>query len=162
MKKIISFLGWFLIKLKYLFYKIISTYNNQAVNNNGGYISGETILSNPKNIFIGSGSSINGGQVRAGINSKIKIGENTIISYNVHIRCDSHNYSSKNINIKDQGNFEKDIIIGNNVWIGYGVQIMPGVRIDDGAVIGAGAVVTKNVKKNEIVGGVPAKFIKKR
>ena len=76
MKKVISFLGWFLIKLKYLFYKIISTYNNQAVNNSGGYISGETILSNPKNIFIGSGSSINGGQVRAGINSKIKIGEN--------------------------------------------------------------------------------------
>lgn len=55
-----------------------------------------------------------------------------------------------------------DVIIGNDVWIGYGVTIMSGVTIGDGAIIGAKAVVTKNVDPYTIVGGVPAKIIRKR
>lgn len=52
--------------------------------------------------------------------------------------------------------------IGNDVWIGSNVLILPGVHIGDGAVIAAGAVVTKDVLPYSIVGGVPAKEIKKR
>ena len=55
-----------------------------------------------------------------------------------------------------------DIVIGNDVWIGYEAVIMSGVRIGDGAVIGTRAVVTKDVPPYTIVGGVPAKPIKKR
>ena len=55
-----------------------------------------------------------------------------------------------------------DIVIGNDVWIGYEAVIMAGVTIGDGAVIGARAVVTKNVPPYTIVGGIPAKPIKKR
>ena len=73
-----------------------------------------------------------------------------------------HNYDNLSINIKDQGHTEKDIIVGNNVWIGFGAQIMSGVTIEDGAIIAAGAVVTKNIKKNEVVGGIPARKIKER
>lgn len=51
------------------------------------------------------------------------------------------------------------IIIGNNVHIGTNAIIMPGVTIGDNCVIACGAVVTKNVEKNSIVGGIPAKFI---
>lgn len=54
------------------------------------------------------------------------------------------------------------IKIGNDVWIGANVLINDGVIIGDGAVIAAGAVVTKNVEPYSIVGGVPAKEIKKR
>lgn len=54
------------------------------------------------------------------------------------------------------------IEIGNDVWIGYGAIIMNGVTIGDGAVIGAGAVVTKDVEPYAVVGGVPARIIKKR
>lgn len=53
-------------------------------------------------------------------------------------------------------------VIGNDVWIGNEVKILQGVRIGDGAVIGTGAVVTKNVEPYSIVGGVPAKLIRKR
>ncbi|MBP3886662.1 MAG: CatB-related O-acetyltransferase [Cellulosilyticum sp.] len=55
-----------------------------------------------------------------------------------------------------------DIVIGNDVWIGYEAVIMPGVTIGDGAIIGTRAVVTKDVPPYSIVGGVPAKIIKKR
>lgn len=53
-------------------------------------------------------------------------------------------------------------VIGNDVWTGANVTIMRGVVIGDGAVIGAGAVVTKSVEPYSIVGGVPAKVIRKR
>lgn len=55
-----------------------------------------------------------------------------------------------------------DIIVGNDVWIGYDAVIMAGVTIGDGAIIGARAVVTKDVEPYSIVGGVPAREIRKR
>ena len=53
------------------------------------------------------------------------------------------------------------IHIGKNVWIGANATVLAGVTIGDGAVVAAGAVVTKDVETNTIVGGVPAKVIKK-
>ena len=55
-----------------------------------------------------------------------------------------------------------DIVIGNDVWIGYEAVILAGVTIGDGAVIGARAVVTKDIPPYTIVGGVPARPIRKR
>ncbi|MGB6294565.1 MAG: Vat family streptogramin A O-acetyltransferase [Rivularia sp. (in: cyanobacteria)] len=58
--------------------------------------------------------------------------------------------------------FKGDTVIGNDVWIGYEALIMPGVQIGDGAIIASKSVVTKNVEPYTIVGGNPAKEIKKR
>jgi virginiamycin A acetyltransferase len=55
-----------------------------------------------------------------------------------------------------------DIIIGNDVWIGYEAVVLSGVHIGDGAIIGARSVVTRDVPPYAIVGGVPAKEIRKR
>ena len=55
-----------------------------------------------------------------------------------------------------------DIVIGNEVWIGYEAVVMSGVKIGDGAIIGTRAVVTKDVPPYTIVGGVPARPIRKR
>lgn len=55
-----------------------------------------------------------------------------------------------------------DIVIGNDVWIGFEAVILAGVTIGDGAIIGTRAVVTKDVAPYTIVGGVPAKPIRKR
>lgn len=120
------------------------------------------IINNPKNITIGNNTYINGGVFTVGDNSRIVIGNDCLISYNVHVRTKTHKYIDKNILIRKQGELEKDIIIEDDVWIGYGAQIMPGVTLHKGCVVGAGAVVTKDVAEYTVVGGVPAKVIKKR
>ena len=55
----------------------------------------------------------------------------------------------------------KRIVVGKNAWIGSNATILAGVTIGDNAVVAAGAVVAKNVEANTIVGGVPAKFIRR-
>ncbi|APC40856.1 CatB-related O-acetyltransferase [Clostridium estertheticum] len=64
--------------------------------------------------------------------------------------------------ITDAWDNKGDIEIGNDVWIGYDAIIMSGVKIGDGAIIATRALVTKDVPPYTIVGGVPAKVIKKR
>lgn len=54
------------------------------------------------------------------------------------------------------------VTVGHDVWIGHGATILPGVQVGNGAVIGAGAVVSKNVEAYTIVGGVPARRIRRR
>jgi len=54
------------------------------------------------------------------------------------------------------------VIFGNDVWIGNNVILMDGIRIGDGAIVGTGAIVTKDVEPYAIVGGVPAKLIRRR
>ncbi|MDF2921780.1 MAG: vatD [Paenibacillaceae bacterium] len=58
--------------------------------------------------------------------------------------------------------FKGDTVIGNDVWIGQNVTIMPGVQIGDGAIIASNATVTKHVDPYAIVGGTPARLIRKR
>ena len=120
------------------------------------------IINLPENMYIGENTYLNGGNFTIGRHSKIVIGDNCLVSYNVHLRTTSHNYEKKDVLINQQGEFEKDIIIGNDCWIGYGAQLLPGITVHDGAVIGAGAVVTKDVPAYAVVGGVPAKIIKYR
>lgn len=86
------------------------------------------------------------------------IGKYCQIANNVIIVTTNH-LLDKDLYYKNIEN--KDIIIGDNIWIGSGAKIMPGVKIGDNSVIGAGAVVTKDVEANVVAGGVPARVIKK-
>lgn len=58
--------------------------------------------------------------------------------------------------------YKGDTVIGNDVWIGYKALIMPGVKIGNGAIISSRSVVTSDVPSYTIVGGNPARVIKKR
>lgn len=142
--------------LRYLYKKISTKKINKG---NNVRINVGVNCYNHSNIYIGDNTYINGGSIVAGDSSKVFIGKDCLISYNVHIRTVTHNYKNKDTLIRMQGNLEENIVIGDDVWIGYGVQILPEVKIGNGAVIGAGAIVTKNVEEYAIAVGCPAKVI---
>ncbi len=93
---------------------------------------------------------------------EVHIGNNVMMGAHCTFIASNHRHDRIDIPMNMQGGDVLPIFIGDNVWIGYGAIILAGVTVEEGAIIGAGAVVTKDVKKNNIVGGVPAKIIKVR
>ena len=111
-------------------------------------------------VVIGNNSGIG---INCELYGPIDIGDNVLMGPEVIMYTSGHNYSRLDIPILLQGKTEqKKIIIEDDCWIGRRVIIMPGVRVGRGSVIGAGAVVTKDVPPYSVVGGVPAKVIKRR
>jgi acetyltransferase-like isoleucine patch superfamily enzyme len=86
----------------------------------------------------------------------VKIGKGTIIGWDVVILdSDLHRIVRKDFEMN------KPILIGSHVWIGNRAMILKGVTIGSGSIVACGAIVTRNVPENTLVGGVPAKVIKR-
>jgi len=88
----------------------------------------------------------------------ITIGDECVISSNVVLATMNHDFHPKK---RVQTVYPAPIVIGKNVWIGASVTVVPGVTIGDGAIVSAGSVVTKDVPPMTIVGGSPARVIRK-
>lgn len=86
----------------------------------------------------------------------IFIGDHALIGHNTVLATIDHD-----LDARSRQNHYAPIHIGNRVWIGSSVVVTKGVTIGDNAVIAAGAVVTKDVPANVVVGGVPARIIKR-
>jgi len=122
----------------------------------------KTIINFGKNVQINDNVHI------AGIRS-INIGSNVLIASRVFITDHDHgNYSDTSIPQSlpeefpaSRALYSKPVKIGNNVWIGENVSILKGVCVGDGSIIGANSVVSKNVQRNSMVAGSPAKVIRK-
>lgn len=84
----------------------------------------------------------------------VEIEDNVSIAANTQILTNNHDEKEHRILLC------KPVVIKKNAWIGAGVTILPGVTIGGNAIVGAGAVVTKDVPKNSVAVGVPAKVIK--
>ena len=91
--------------------------------------------------------------------SQVTIGRAVDIGPRVYIGTGTHEISLNQAHSAGAG-INKDIVVGDGVWIGVGSIVLPGVSIGDKAIIAAGAVVTENVPPRVLVGGVPARMIR--
>ncbi len=123
---------------------------------------GSFIQSKAGNIIIGAHCSI-GVQCYIGAVNDISIGDHVLIAGQCYIGGGRYPLTKSGAPMKEHGAYsDGPITIGDDVWIGAGVKILDNINIGEGAVVGAGAVVTKDVAPYTIVGGIPAKVIRKR
>lgn len=88
---------------------------------------------------------------------KIVIGEKSCIGKDVYLLTGSHDIGKSTFDL-----VTKPIHIGNYCWVATASTLLPGVSLGDGCVVAANSVVTKSYDECSVVGGNPAKFIKKR
>ena len=123
----------------------------------GGMIEFQARYKNAK-INIGKNVSTNNNICICSANS-ISIGDETLIGQYVTI-TDFEGHGIHPTKRKDIGEIGR-IVIGKNVWIGSNVMILKNTFIGDNTIVAAGAIVCGNYPENVIIGGVPAKIIKK-
>ncbi len=107
------------------------------------------------NVFIGRGTIIDS-------NLSVKIGKDVLIAPYCFITDTEHKFQDTNKPIFSQDWHYKPVIIEDDVWIGAHVVITAGVSIGSGSIVAANSTVTRDVPKNAIVGGSPAKIIRER
>lgn len=118
-------------------------------------ISGMAKIYAPWNLVMRSGCI--GPRVELYNKGRIELGDGVVLSQGSYLCTASHDITDDRMRL-----ITKPIIIGDNVWVASRAIIIPGVKIGEGAVIAAGAVVTKDVEPWTVVGGNPARFLKKR
>lgn len=97
-----------------------------------------------------------------GCSGYIEIGNHVMISPRVSIYAENHVFDETTRTIKSQGVVKKKVVIEDDCWIAANSIILAGVTIGKGSVVAAGSVVTSDVPPYSVVGGVPARIIKKR
>jgi len=119
---------------------------------------------NAENIYLGYDVRITlNCIIWAGKNSKIVLGDNVLIGPGAQLHATNHGYILGEGPMTYQNRIEKDIILGNDVWVGGNSVLTAGIELADGIIVAAGSTVTKSFdEKNIIIGGVPAKKISKR
>lgn len=112
-------------------------------------------------ISIGENTSVGANNLILG-QGGVLIGNDCLLGPNVSILSENHNFDDLSIPIRNQGETRSRTEIGNDVWIGAGAVVLGGSHIGDGAVVAAGAVVRGKVEPYTVVGGVPARLIRRR
>jgi acetyltransferase-like isoleucine patch superfamily enzyme len=115
----------------------------------------------PWKVSIGRGTWLNRGcqlygSMAAG-GAVITIGDHCALAPGVRVLSATHDHR-----MLDLPDTAASVVIGHHVWIGAGATILPGVTVGDGAVVAAGSVVSRDVEPFTVVGGIPARFIRKR
>ncbi|RLD58553.1 MAG: acyltransferase [Bacteroidetes bacterium] len=132
-----------------------------TIGNNCEIRRGTIISTHGGDIVIGNSCSLNPYCVIYGMGG-LKIDDYVRIATHTSIVPSNHRIDSIDELIINQGLSKIGIKINKNVWIGAGVVILDGTVINEGVVVAAGAVVKGIIKKNTVIGGIPAKIIKYR
>ena len=156
---------------KRLFYKLVlNPYKLRLFKSVGKNVTiGENCRFNKyENITLGNYVSIGHNNFFMCTRAKIKIGNHVMFGPNVFMTTGGHRIDVQGRYMDEIKDCEKlpendrDIIIEDDVWIGACAIVLKGVTIHTGAVVAAGAIITKDVPKNAVVAGVPARIIKYR
>ena len=117
---------------------------------------GDIHLEISDNVYIGRDVQINAYK-------SVKIQSDVVIADRVHISDATHNHENLEKPIINQGtSFKDEVEIGSGSWLGINSVILPGVKLGKNVIVAANSVVSKDVEDFCVVGGVPAKFIKKQ
>jgi acetyltransferase-like isoleucine patch superfamily enzyme len=145
------------IKLKYLIHK------GYAGKGSSNYLINR-FFQIKGNVRLGNAITVNRNvMIASSKNVPITIGDHCLLGPNVVIRNANHGFADVEKPIRYQEKTVLEIKIGNNVWISANCVILGGVMIGDGSIIAAGSVLTKgDYPAYSIIGGVPARIIKKR
>jgi acetyltransferase-like isoleucine patch superfamily enzyme len=92
---------------------------------------------------------------------RIRLGHHALLGPEVMITASNYGIAP-GTPVMDQPKIERDVIIGDDVWLGARVIVLPGVEIGDGCVVGAGAIVTRSLPPHSIAVGNPAKVVGSR
>lgn len=92
----------------------------------------------------------------------VRIGENVLIGQRVSFHAEDHVFDRTDMPIKAQGVTQQGIVIEDDCWLGTGSIFLDGVTVGRGSVVAAGSAVTHDVEPYSVVGGVPARLIRKR
>ena len=119
-------------------------------------------INNPSLVSVGDDVYLGDGVQLYAWNERIVIGSNVLIAAGARLITRKHGFADVGRPIATQGYDNAPIVIEDDVWIGFQAVILPGVTLGRGSIVGAGAVVTRDVEPYTIVGGVPARLIRRR
>ena len=125
-------------------------------------VAEHVLINSPGNVSVGDNCYIGAGVQLYPWNAPITIGSNVLLAAGVRIITRKHGFANLSHPMAKQGYTNAPIVIEDDVWIGFGAVILPGVTVGRGSIIGSNAVVTRNVEPYTIVGGVPARLIRRR
>jgi acetyltransferase-like isoleucine patch superfamily enzyme len=125
-------------------------------------VAEQVLINNPANVSVGDNCYIGTGAQLYPWNAPITIGSNVLIAAGVRIITRKHGFANMSHPMAQQGYTNAPIVIEDDVWIGFGAVVLPGVTIGRGSIVGSNAVVTRDVEPYSIVGGVPARLIRRR
>jgi len=109
-------------------------------------------------VFIGDRTLVGLSSVIIG---PVRLGNDILIAQHVVLSALNHNYEDVSLPIKDQGVNMQEIVVEDEVWIGANAVVTAGTRIGKHAIVAGGSVVTKDVPPYTIVGGNPARILKR-
>lgn len=143
-----------------LFGKFRVLFTRLIIEKCGDFVAVDKGASFGRRVTLGNYSAIG---TNAWIKGRVTIGNYVLMGPNVTILTQNHIFSRIDTPMYYQGATpEEPVIIEDDVWIGQNAIILPGLRVCQGSIVAAGAVVTKDVPPYVIVGGNPARIIKKR
>lgn len=117
---------------------------------------------NTQHVEVGARVVIHPGIVLAGDpGAELIIEDDVLIGMNAHVYADNHRYDDVSIPINQQGYEAATVRLCTGCWVGANAVILPGVTVGQNSVVAAGAIVTEDVEPFTVVGGVPARLLKR-